>query len=1082
MGGSGGKNRCEYRMFLLLKRQWPRYVFDFAILVLEVITACSSFFVPFTENMLSDRMSITLTVLLTIVATTTTRPAVIDKLPYSTLHDLFEQYMLGSVVLMVLENVMVFTVCWGSFKIWGSQDKGYDQGGREGGMTPLSGETSVFNQFLFDKATIFWNSELHMIMEEPKERDLCRQSDLCGSSFLDCVGLYFTFVFIVVTVASIFLQVQKYRIFQLLKLKFEVDSKDRNPSKWSKLIMCDDNSLRFCSRTDEIDAARSVALLPCVRLFMMLWYRCHQVREILHAMLARCSDDGDDFSQVFHPMRSKRLLKDSYEKMRKDSTAKPKISQLKLRLKPGESLRILDVGSAEIGFYTFWRDQETSLVHMAGAKDPKHKYERPKNFVQQYLDNEEGAVLLATVIASRFGMDAAALDTGHLRPDHSAGNKSQHRAWTKMFGRKSGGFPITPSAKSGRTMMMKSHSTVSKNSNQGKATRFQQLVNVISSRRDSKGKSFEDLTNIARVPGKAWDGEISSSLTPVTPATAGSEYTPHSDSNGSVATDSAHTQDERRKSFTQSSGGGRGIASIAKMMYAKHNQKSFGLIGASSPPSEPEESSAGPDSSEKAEADVVPKSRIVLGLTGSNRADIVHDPTAADRLSNFCVELERILEAYNVECVPFVPTGEDEATYELWACQYLVQNGDLEVGHEVKLDNAFRLLHGDQTTLDEVLKEYKDLEAEEHLRAAFEQALQEQQSTQQDNDDENGEFEGDPSNDDNGAVTSQSSSGEDSASSDTESDRSSSAASSSSERHGSPRGSVRQLQRGVHCISAKAFYDKFESSSALMRALTREKLFAGSMSVGGGGCQITMRCRDDLKTSQVHSMPLGNQTPNRIAGVPKSDDAIQTHDLADGRYAHTRRYFLKLVDEFHLRNGDSTTWTRKRLVLWEELITNGLLERSMPMIQRGVFLGIGAVYHAAKEAKCADRLLHKDALVTMLRAKSEELLMAVHDMEDSSTMLSLANVTLVRVIIEHTLHRSALIVCKRNWTVGESSFVASWALGLFLGTESSAKDAPPKFARDIKVVRGDDGNVLRKRAAHRTKSFKGMVADAETPD
>jgi len=50
----------------------------------------------------------------------------------------------------------------------------------------------------------------------------------------------------------------------------------------------------------------------------------------------------------------------------------------------------------------------------------------------------------------------------------------------------------------------------------------------------------------------------------------------------------------------------------------------------------------------------------------------------------------------------------------------------------------------------------------------------------------------------------------------------------------------------------------------------------------------------------------------------------------------------------------------------------------------------------------------------------------------------LSNFMLVSVIVKHVLHRTALIVCKRNWRVGKAGeaatadFVATWTLGMYL--------------------------------------------------
>ena len=68
-----------------------RYWFDFMIQLLQVASAAFSLYVPMSEDSLTNRLSITLTVILTLVAFTIERPSVIEFLPYPTLHDNFER-------------------------------------------------------------------------------------------------------------------------------------------------------------------------------------------------------------------------------------------------------------------------------------------------------------------------------------------------------------------------------------------------------------------------------------------------------------------------------------------------------------------------------------------------------------------------------------------------------------------------------------------------------------------------------------------------------------------------------------------------------------------------------------------------------------------------------------------------------------------------------------------------------------------------------------------------------------------------------------------------------------------------------
>lgn len=68
----------------------------FPLQISQVMCAGFSSFVPISDSVLADRMSITLAILLTLVVFTQERPTIIESIPYPTLHDKFEQYMVGS--------------------------------------------------------------------------------------------------------------------------------------------------------------------------------------------------------------------------------------------------------------------------------------------------------------------------------------------------------------------------------------------------------------------------------------------------------------------------------------------------------------------------------------------------------------------------------------------------------------------------------------------------------------------------------------------------------------------------------------------------------------------------------------------------------------------------------------------------------------------------------------------------------------------------------------------------------------------------------------------------------------------------
>ena len=89
VGGQGQTYECV----IVVMRNWRQYRFDYLIQIAQVISAAASFYVPFSEEMLAQRLSITLAILLTLTLFTKERPPVIEEIPYSTIHDEFQQFM-----------------------------------------------------------------------------------------------------------------------------------------------------------------------------------------------------------------------------------------------------------------------------------------------------------------------------------------------------------------------------------------------------------------------------------------------------------------------------------------------------------------------------------------------------------------------------------------------------------------------------------------------------------------------------------------------------------------------------------------------------------------------------------------------------------------------------------------------------------------------------------------------------------------------------------------------------------------------------------------------------------------------------
>jgi len=363
--------------------------------------------------------------------------------------------------------------------------------------------------------------------------------------------------------------------------------------------------------------------------------------------------------------------------------------------------------------------------------------------------------------------------------------------------------------------------------------------------------------------------------------------------------------------------------------------------------------------------------KILVGPTGQNRHTLLQRASAARAMETWMEKVKSLLQDrmdMPVDLLLFVPTESDEATFELIATEWLVQRGDLDViaipssGARVpfgQLELSQALTRANKTrgsggpasgfTLQEFIWEFSDLVDqdldEDFLRKKFRQAVNMRKFQQ------------------------------------------------------AARG-AHQLDSAV--VDAAALSETFRKSPQLMRALVKSRLFNGTLSAGGGSCQITVKPdRSDeqrrrsvsisTRSSDPFSVKLGNKTP---------------------------------------MNGDTPLFPKdapmseKLIEAWRCRIQDELLSMDLPAKLnkglRGVYIGISAVYYAAESAKCHERLLPKAEFLARLDERVRKLLedqplpsdqggRQVYDHREFS------NLVLVHEIISSVLADSAWIVCKRKW-------------------------------------------------------------------
>mmetsp|Transcript_7912 Transcript_7912/g.18529 ORF Transcript_7912/g.18529 Transcript_7912/m.18529 type:complete len:921 (-) Transcript_7912:12-2774(-) len=200
-------------------------------------------------------------------------------------------------------------------------------------------------------------------------------------------------------------------------------------------------------------------------------------------------------------------------------------------------------------------------------------------------------------------------------------------------------------------------------------------------------------------------------------------------------------------------------------------------------------------------------------------------------------------------------------------------------------------------------------------------------------------------------------------------------------------------------------------SDRLLQPLIRSCSFSGTISAGGGSCQLTLGSGSSKNLAQLYSMPIGNRSPSTGGLFP-----------AKGEITEEKRM----------------EWTQQ---------VKGMVGSSFPAKLSGFFVGISAAFHAAKAAGIADRFVSQREAIAGLNTKIQGL--------DPTDSRSISNLILVREIIDGVFDEESSFLFKRNWTVGESTYVAGWTLGLYSTQFESDSDLRHTAARHLqRCVRG----------------------------
>lgn len=190
-------------------------------------------------------------------------------------------------------------------------------------------------------------------------------------------------------------------------------------------------------------------------------------------------------------------------------------------------------------------------------------------------------------------------------------------------------------------------------------------------------------------------------------------------------------------------------------------------------------------------------------------------------------------------------------------------------------------------------------------------------------------------------------------------------------------------------INRSEFCSALANGNETLEDLARRSFFMGTISAGGGSSQLTIKGHGShgAQHPQLFSIPIGNRVPIK------------------------EKVFSNKV-------------TPSERLAWAQRVWHALESSGHPRGLEGLFVGISAVYYAAKTCKVEDRLVQRNEAIDALEKTLDNL--------DPSDHRTIANLTLVRELLEYSFGAGAVFLFKRNWRVEDQQFAATWTLGMYV--------------------------------------------------
>eukprot|EP00930_Biecheleria_cincta_P055612 TRINITY_DN41923_c0_g1_i1.p1 TRINITY_DN41923_c0_g1~~TRINITY_DN41923_c0_g1_i1.p1 ORF type:complete len:1283 (+),score=205.77 TRINITY_DN41923_c0_g1_i1:231-4079(+) len=256
-------------------------------------------------------------------------------------------------------------------------------------------------------------------------------------------------------------------------------------------------------------------------------------------------------------------------------------------------------------------------------------------------------------------------------------------------------------------------------------------------------------------------------------------------------------------------------------------------------------------------------------------------------------------------------------------------------------------------------------------------------------------------------------------------------------------------QAGSGTVTISEIMNYMLQSEALLQAVIRHRLFVGTLAGGTSSVQLTVADPDPELQGEVvlHVVKVGNRSPPNLGIFPHAEWVDRNHML---------RWEQKLSTTFAGDSDDflgEEEFSQARLGSRRNIGLTSTDEHSHEPIEwpselRGIFVGISALYYAAHDAGITERLIQKkDTLIALSHAIEEELAQGCAQVsatgDTASRRLQLhqrkvANLVMAHCLINRVLHDDAWLYFRRTWLMGNSSFVATWSLGVFLNGKRRA--------------------------------------------